>query len=148
VKDEASYVCDSCGEEIVLPIDLYVGAAQEYIQASRPSSRLPTILVSLGCPCDGPSLQMCRIRIRRVRSWRNAAAVRRAAEHLARRRALNEPSPSFWSQVAAVESVKGMLLGRWSTLLLISGTIFADCSDVSGKRRRLGIATKKIPPSG
>jgi len=28
MNDEASYVCDSCGEEIVVPIDLSAGASQ------------------------------------------------------------------------------------------------------------------------
>ena len=32
MKDEASYVCDSCGEEIVLPIDLSAGSEQEYVE--------------------------------------------------------------------------------------------------------------------
>jgi hypothetical protein len=32
VKDEASYVCDSCGEESVVPIDLSAGAEQEYVE--------------------------------------------------------------------------------------------------------------------
>jgi hypothetical protein len=32
MKDEASYICDSCGEEIVVPIDLSAGAAQEYVE--------------------------------------------------------------------------------------------------------------------
>ena len=32
MKDEASYVCDSCGEEIVLPIDLAAGTDQEYVE--------------------------------------------------------------------------------------------------------------------
>jgi len=32
VKDEASYLCDSCGEEIVVPIDLSAGLTQEYIE--------------------------------------------------------------------------------------------------------------------
>ena len=32
MKDEASYVCDSCGEEIVLPIDLSAGSAQQYVE--------------------------------------------------------------------------------------------------------------------
>ena len=32
MKDEASYVCDSCGEEIVVPIDLSAGASQEYVE--------------------------------------------------------------------------------------------------------------------
>ncbi len=32
MKDEASYVCDACGEEIVVPIDLSAGATQEYVE--------------------------------------------------------------------------------------------------------------------
>lgn len=32
MKDEASYVCDSCGEEIVVPIDLSAGSEQEYVE--------------------------------------------------------------------------------------------------------------------
>jgi hypothetical protein len=32
MKDEASYACDSCGEEIVLPIDLSAGSRQEYVE--------------------------------------------------------------------------------------------------------------------
>ena len=32
MKDEASYVCDSCGEEIVVPIDLSAGTSQEYTE--------------------------------------------------------------------------------------------------------------------
>ena len=32
MKDVASYVCDSCGEEIVLPIDVSAGASQEYVE--------------------------------------------------------------------------------------------------------------------
>ena len=32
MNDEASYVCDSCGEEIVVPIDFSAGAAQEYVE--------------------------------------------------------------------------------------------------------------------
>jgi hypothetical protein len=32
MKDEASYVCDSCSEEIVVPIDLPAGASQEYVE--------------------------------------------------------------------------------------------------------------------
>ena len=30
--DEASYICDSCGEEIVVPIDASAGASQEYVE--------------------------------------------------------------------------------------------------------------------
>jgi hypothetical protein len=32
MKDETSYQCDSCGEEIVVPIDLAAGARQEYVE--------------------------------------------------------------------------------------------------------------------
>ena len=32
MQDEASYVCDSCGEEIVIPIDLAAGASQRYVE--------------------------------------------------------------------------------------------------------------------
>jgi hypothetical protein len=32
MNDEVSYVCDSCGEEIVVPIDLSAGASQEYVE--------------------------------------------------------------------------------------------------------------------
>ena len=32
MKDETSYVCDSCGEEIVVPIDLSAGTSQEYVE--------------------------------------------------------------------------------------------------------------------
>lgn len=29
---EASYVCDSCGEEIVVPVDVSAGARQDYVE--------------------------------------------------------------------------------------------------------------------
>jgi hypothetical protein len=32
MHDEASYVCDSCGEKIVVPVDLTAGANQEYVE--------------------------------------------------------------------------------------------------------------------
>ena len=32
MRDEASYICDSCGEEIVIPIDPSAGARQQYIE--------------------------------------------------------------------------------------------------------------------
>jgi hypothetical protein len=32
MKDEASYICNSCGEEVVLPIDLSAGSEQEYVE--------------------------------------------------------------------------------------------------------------------
>jgi len=32
MRDEASYLCDGCGEEIVIPIDMSQGASQEYVE--------------------------------------------------------------------------------------------------------------------
>ncbi len=32
MDDEASYICDSCGEEIVIPIDLSLGHEQQYVE--------------------------------------------------------------------------------------------------------------------
>ena len=32
MQEEASYVCDSCGEEIVIPIDFSAGESQEYVE--------------------------------------------------------------------------------------------------------------------
>ena len=32
MNEEASYTCASCGEEIVVPIDLSVGSEQEYVE--------------------------------------------------------------------------------------------------------------------
>ena len=35
MKDEASYVCDSCGEDIVLPIDLSAGSSSNTSKIAR-----------------------------------------------------------------------------------------------------------------
>ena len=32
VAVEAAYVCDACGEEIVIPVDVSQGATQEYVE--------------------------------------------------------------------------------------------------------------------
>ncbi len=32
MNDEASYFCDACGEEIIVPIDLSAGRVQEYVE--------------------------------------------------------------------------------------------------------------------
>lgn len=31
-QDEASYVCDACGEEIIVPVDVSAGESQEYVE--------------------------------------------------------------------------------------------------------------------
>ena len=30
--EQATYICDSCGEEIVVPIDVSAGSSQEYVE--------------------------------------------------------------------------------------------------------------------
>jgi len=32
MQDELSYICDSCGEEIVIPVDISQGASQQYVE--------------------------------------------------------------------------------------------------------------------
>jgi len=32
VRDEGAYICQSCGEEIVIPLDWQAGASQEYVE--------------------------------------------------------------------------------------------------------------------
>ncbi|QDV11383.1 hypothetical protein CA51_12450 [Rosistilla oblonga] len=32
MQDEAKYICDGCGEEIVIPIDLSAGVSQDYVE--------------------------------------------------------------------------------------------------------------------
>lgn len=32
MREEASYLCDYCGEEIVVPVDLTQGSRQEYVE--------------------------------------------------------------------------------------------------------------------
>lgn len=32
IDDEASYVCQACGEDIVIPIDVLAGSQQEYVE--------------------------------------------------------------------------------------------------------------------
>ena len=32
MQDEASYICDACGEDIVIPIDISAGERQRYVE--------------------------------------------------------------------------------------------------------------------
>jgi hypothetical protein len=32
MQDEATYVCDACGEEIVITLDVSAGPSQEYVE--------------------------------------------------------------------------------------------------------------------
>ena len=32
MDDEGTYICDACGEEIIVPLDLSQGSSQEYVE--------------------------------------------------------------------------------------------------------------------
>jgi len=32
MNEEASYTCDSCGEDIVIPVDISAGSHQDYVE--------------------------------------------------------------------------------------------------------------------
>lgn len=32
MQDEAAYICDNCGEEIVVPVDVAAGGSQTYVE--------------------------------------------------------------------------------------------------------------------
>lgn len=58
VPTEGSYVCDQCGEEIVIPLDIAAGSHQEYVE---------------DCPvCCSPSVIHVSIDDDDVRVWAEA----------------------------------------------------------------------------
>ncbi len=44
MRDEATYICDSCGEVIVVPIDASAGSRQQYVE-DCPVCCHPNVLV-------------------------------------------------------------------------------------------------------
>ena len=32
MQEDATYLCDTCGEEIVVPVDITAGTSQEYVE--------------------------------------------------------------------------------------------------------------------
>ena len=48
MRDEGSYTCGSCGEVIVIPIDLSAGANQEYVEDCPVCCRANVIQVKIG----------------------------------------------------------------------------------------------------
>ncbi|ADB15472.1 hypothetical protein Psta_0787 [Pirellula staleyi DSM 6068] len=51
-QPEASYICDACGEEIVIPIDLSAGTEQQYVEDCPVCCRPNVIYVELGETVD------------------------------------------------------------------------------------------------
>ena len=47
MSPEASYVCDECGEEIIIPIDLTEGEEQQYVEDCPVCCRANVIRVEI-----------------------------------------------------------------------------------------------------
>jgi DNA-directed RNA polymerase subunit RPC12/RpoP len=47
MQDETSYVCQACGEEIVIPVDLTQGGHQEYVEDCPVCCRANVIQVEI-----------------------------------------------------------------------------------------------------
>jgi len=47
MQDEASYICDGCGEQIVIPIDVSAGSEQQYVEDCPVCCRPNVIRVSI-----------------------------------------------------------------------------------------------------
>jgi len=47
-RETASYLCESCGEEIVIPVDVSAGETQEYVEDCPVCCRANVIHVELG----------------------------------------------------------------------------------------------------
>ena len=48
MHDEGSYLCDWCGEEIVVPLDLSAGERQEYVEDCPVCCRPNIVVVEVG----------------------------------------------------------------------------------------------------
>ena len=47
VQDEGSYICDSCGEEVVIPVDSTAGSRQEYVEDCPVCCRANVIYIEI-----------------------------------------------------------------------------------------------------
>jgi hypothetical protein len=47
MNDEATYICEACGEEIVMPIDLSAGHEQQYVEDCPVCCRPHVVRVAL-----------------------------------------------------------------------------------------------------
>ena len=48
MDDETTYLCDACGEEIVVPVDISAGAHQSYIEDCPVCCRPNVIRLDIG----------------------------------------------------------------------------------------------------
>ena len=47
MPEEAAYICDACGEEIVIPLDRSAGSDQEYVEDCPVCCRANVIHISI-----------------------------------------------------------------------------------------------------
>ncbi|MBW3541071.1 MAG: CPXCG motif-containing cysteine-rich protein [Planctomycetes bacterium] len=48
MHDEATYICDACGEEVVIPIDRSAGVTQEFVEDCPVCCRPHVIHIEIG----------------------------------------------------------------------------------------------------
>jgi cysteine-rich CPXCG protein len=48
MQDEATYICNACGEEIVVPLDISEGSIQEYVEDCPVCCRPSVIHIEIG----------------------------------------------------------------------------------------------------
>ncbi len=65
MQDEATYVCDACGEEIVVPLDVSAGESQEYVEDCPVCCRANVIHVEI--EENGTARVPCQILCRAAR---------------------------------------------------------------------------------
>ncbi len=65
-NEDSSYICDGCGEEIVIPLDISEGASQSYVEDCPVCCRANLIHVdwstTASVPESGPSLNKTAIK--------------------------------------------------------------------------------------
>ncbi|MFP6762939.1 MAG: CPXCG motif-containing cysteine-rich protein [Planctomycetaceae bacterium] len=52
MQSEAIYICDACGEEIVIPLDLTQGRSQDFVEDCPVCCRPNSIRVEIGADGD------------------------------------------------------------------------------------------------
>jgi hypothetical protein len=67
MQTEASYFCDSCGEEIVIPLDLTAGESQKYVEDCPVCCRPNVIHVEVE--------ENGEVRVRAEKEWRTLSAI-------------------------------------------------------------------------
>ena len=60
LTEEATYVCDACGEEVEIPVDLSAGESQEYVEDCPVCCRPITMQLNVGDDGESTALGATR----------------------------------------------------------------------------------------